>query len=130
MLFADIGSGDLFLGLLEFFFLFILIMILFQIIGDLFRDHSMSGGMKAIWIIFLILLPPLTMLVYLVARGSGMQERALEQRQAMQEQMAKYAQSTVAGADPATQIANAKALLDAGTISNEEFEQLKQKALA
>ena len=128
MVLADIGSGDLFWSILEFFFLFILIMILFQVIGDLFRDHSMSGGVKALWIIFLIVLPPLAILVYLIARGPGMQKRALEQAQAMQTQFNQSVQA--AAADPAAQIANAKALLDAGTISAEEFEQLKQKALA
>ncbi len=129
MVLADIGSGDLFWSILEFFFLFILIMILFQVIGDLFRDHSMSGGVKAIWIIFLIVLPPFAILVYLIARGPGMQQRAIEQQQAMQARLAEYAVSA-GGADPAAQIANAKALLDAGTISAAEFEQLKQKALA
>jgi hypothetical protein len=129
MLLADIGSGDLFLGILEFFFLFILIMILFQVIGDLFRDHSMSGGVKALWIIFIIVLPPLAVLVYLIARGSGMQKRAIEQQQAMQAQFAQSVQAAAGGDDPTAQIANAKALLDAGTISAEEFAQLKQKAL-
>jgi hypothetical protein len=130
MLFAEIGSGDLFLGILEFFFLFILIMILFQVIGDLFRDHEMSGGAKAVWLIFLIVLPPLAMLVYLIARGPGMQKRAVEQGQAMEVQFAQYAKSVAGNGDPATQIADAKALLDAGTISTQEFEQLKQKAIA
>jgi len=128
MVLADIGSGDLFWSILEFFFLFILIMILFQVIGDLFRDHSMSGGAKAAWIVFLIVLPPLAILVYLIARGPGMQQRALDQAQAMQAQFNQSVQA--ATADPAAQIANAKALLDAGTISAEEFEQLKQKALS
>ena len=128
MVLADIGSGDLFWSILEFFFQFILIMILFQVIGDLFRDHSMSGGAKAAWIVFLIVLPPLAILVYLIARGPGMQQRALDQAQAMQAQFNQSVQA--ATADPAAQIANAKALLDAGTISAEEFEQLKQKALS
>lgn len=130
MVLAELGSGDLFLGILEFFFLFLLLIILFQIIGDLFRDHSVSGGVKAIWIIFLVLLPPITMLVYLIARGSGMQKRALEARQAAQAQLAQYVQTTAGTASPADQIANAKALLDAGTITDDEFAQLKQKALA
>ncbi len=130
MVLADVGSGDLFWSILEFFFLFILIMILFQVIGDLFRDHSMSGGVKALWIIFLILLPPLAILVYLIARGPGMQERALDQQKALQAQFNQSIQSAAGTSTPAEQIANAKALLDAGTITPEEFAQLKQKALA
>ena len=90
MLFAELGSGDLFWGILEFFFLFIMIMILFQILGDLFRDHSLSGGVKAVWIVFLILLPPLTMLIYLITRGGGMAQRALEQQKAVQAQFNDY----------------------------------------
>jgi ABC-type multidrug transport system fused ATPase/permease subunit len=133
MVLAEIGSGDLFWSLLEFFFLFILIMILFQVIGDLFRDSSMSGGVKALWIVFLVLLPPLAILVYLITRGSGMQQRAIEQRQAFQAQMAEYVQTTAGpagGSTPVEQIASAKALLDAGTISAAEFDALKAKALA
>jgi hypothetical protein len=130
MLLAEIGSGDLFLGILQFFFLFILLVILFQVIADLFRDHTLSGWAKAVWVFFLIVLPPLTILVYLIARGSGMQKRAIEQRQAMEAQMADYVKTTAGGVDPATQIANAKALHDAGTITDAEFEQLKAKALA
>jgi ABC-type multidrug transport system fused ATPase/permease subunit len=130
MLLAEIGSGDLFLGILQFFFLFILLVILFQVIADLFRDHTLSGWAKAVWVFFLIILPPLTILVYLIARGSGMQKRAIEQRQAMEAQMADYVKTTASGVDPATQIANAKALHDAGTITDAEFEQLKAKALA
>ena len=125
---SDLGSGELFWFMLEFFLLFILILILFQVIGDLFRDHTMSGGVKALWIIFLVLLPPLAIIVYLIARGPGMQKRALEQQQAIE---AQFNQSVKAAtADPAGQIADAKALLDSGAISAEEFQQLKQKALS
>ncbi len=130
MLFAELGSGDLFWGILEFFFLFIMIMILFQILGDLFRDHSLSGGVKAVWIVFLILLPPLTMLIYLITRGGGMAQRALEQQKAVQAQFNDYVNEKAASLSPADQIAQAKALLDAGTISADEFEKLKAKALA
>jgi hypothetical protein len=130
MLLADIGSGDLFWGIVEFFFLFILIMIVFQVIGDLFRDHSMSGGVKALWVVFLIVLPPVAILVYLIARGPGMQQRAIERQDAVNAQLAQYAQRSIVATDPAEQIANAKALLDGGTINADEFDQLKQKALA
>jgi len=130
MLLAAIGSRDLFLSIIEFFFLMIMIMIVFQVIGDLFRDHEMSGGLKAVWVIFLIVLPPLAVLVYLIARGPGMQQRALDQQKALDAQFATYARS-VAGTDtPTDQIAKGKELLDAGAISAAEFDQLKQKAMS
>lgn len=102
---------------------------LFAVITDLFRDHELSGWWKALWILFLIFVPFLTTLVYLIARGRGMAERS--QRNARQAQSATddYIR-TVAGASPSDEIAKAKALLDAGTISQEEYESLKRKALA
>jgi len=130
MLFAEIGSGDLFWSILEFFFLFILIMILFQILGDLFRDHTISGGVKALWVVALILIPPFSMLVYLITRGGGMAQRAIEQQKAVQSQFNDYVEESAAKRAPADQIAQAKALLDAGTITADEFDKLKAKALA
>src|SRR4051794_12218883 len=101
MLFAELGSGDLFWGILEFFFLFILIMILFQIFGDLFRDRSLPGGFKAVWFVALIFSPPITMLIYLIVRGGGMAERAIEQQKAMQAQFNDYVQETASALSPA-----------------------------
>ncbi|MFN8125998.1 MAG: SHOCT domain-containing protein [Candidatus Nanopelagicales bacterium] len=120
--------GSLFLTTLWIFLLFAFILVLFYIFSDIFRDHTMSGWAKAIWIIFLILLPPLTSLVYLIARGKGMQERALEQAQQAQKAQAEYIQQ-VAGTDPADQIAKAKQLLDQGVIDQGEYDHLKAKAL-
>ncbi len=106
------------------------LMILFSIIGDLFRDHQTSGWIKAVWIIFLIIFPLLTALVYLIARGSGMAERSMKQAQAMADSQQKYIQQVAGTTSPAEHIAQAKALLDAGTITPEEFASLKAKALA
>jgi uncharacterized membrane protein len=102
---------------------------LFAIISDLFRDHKLNGWWKAVWIIFLIFVPFLTALVYLIARGPGMAERS--QREARQVQTAtdQYIR-TVAQASPADEIAKAKQLLDAGTITPEEFAHLKSRALS
>ncbi len=104
---------------------------LFAIIGDLFRDHKLNGWWKALWIIFLVFVPFLTALVYLIARGSGMAERS--QREARQVQAAtdSYIQQ-VAGSpsSPADEIAKAKALLDAGTITQAEFDHIKSRALS
>lgn len=101
---------------------------LFAIIGDLFRDRELNGWWKAVWIVFLIFVPFLTALVYLIARGAGMAERS--QRQARQTQAAtdEYIRS-VAAASPADEIAKAKTLLDAGTISPQDFEAIKARVL-
>jgi hypothetical protein len=102
---------------------------LFAVVGDLFRDHKLNGWFKAIWIIFLIFVPFLTVLVYLIARGRGMGERS--QREVKQSQAAadSYIRS-VAATSPADEIAKAKALLDSGTITQAEFDAIKKKALA
>jgi hypothetical protein len=124
-----VGFWDFFWLLIWSFFFVMYLMVLFQIIGDLFRDPEVGGFAKAVWIIGLIVLPFLVALIYLIARGRGMAERqsnAVRQAQAETDQYIK----SVAGASPADQIASAKTLLDDGAISQTEFEQLKAKALA
>jgi hypothetical protein len=101
---------------------------LFAIIGDLFRDRKLNGWWKALWIIFLIFLPFLTALVYLIARGRGMAERQARDVQQAQSQADDYIR-TVASASPADDIAKAKQLLDQGVITAGEFDALKAKAL-
>jgi hypothetical protein len=105
------------------------ILILFQIVIDLFRDNELGGGFKALWIIGLIFVPLLTALVYIVARGRGMAERQRATLQRAKSDTEAYIKG-VAGKSPADQIADAKALLDAGTINADEFAKLKAKALA
>ena len=108
-------------------FLFVsYLFVLFAIISDLFRDHKLNGWFKAIWIIFLVFAPFLTALVYVIARGKGMAERTGSQRGGVPE---SDDYRPAASASPAQDIAQAKALLDAGTISQGEFEALKSKAL-
>lgn len=102
---------------------------LFAIIGDLFRDHTLNGWWKAVWIVFLIFVPFLTTLVYLIARGEGMARRSQKEATQVRNAQEDYIR-TVAGTSPAEEIAKAKALLDAGTISAEEYEKLKAKALS
>jgi hypothetical protein len=102
---------------------------LFAIIGDLFRDHKLNGWWKALWIIFLIFVPFLTALVYLIARGRGMAERGQKEVQQVQKAQDDYIKS-VAGTSPSEEIAKAKALLDAGTITPAEYESIKAKALS
>lgn len=105
------------------------LMILFNILTDLFwRDHKTSGWAKAIWVVFLILLPYLTALAYLIARGNGMALRGREAMMAAQQDTESYIRQA-AGRSPAQEITDAKALLESGTISQQEFESLKTKAL-
>ena len=106
------------------------LMILFNILADLFwRDHKTSGLVKAIWVIFLIAIPYLTALVYLIVRGKGMAERARDQAVQAKAQTDEYIKQA-AGRSPAQEIADAKVLLEAGTITPAEFEALKARALA
>ena len=116
-------------------FLFIAyLMIFFRIITDLFSDHEVSGVVKAIWIIALIFVPFLTALIYLITRGKGMAERQMGRMREMQDQQAAYIRDVAGksggGKSAADSIADAKALLDNGTITAAEFDKLKAKALA
>jgi hypothetical protein len=122
---------DFFWFIISFFLLMAYLVVLFQILTDLFRDRSTSGVMKAVWVFFLIILPLITSLVYLITRGQGMAERnlaAVKQAQASQEEYIRSVSG--GGASPADEIHRAKALLDSGAISQAEFDALKAKALA
>jgi hypothetical protein len=121
---------DFFWSLIVIFAFVAYLMILFNILSDLFwRDHKTSGIVKAIWVLFLILLPYLTALVYLVVRGKGMTLRAREAAESARQQTTDYIKQA-AGRSPAQEIADAKALHDAGTITQAEFDALKVKALS
>jgi Short C-terminal domain/Phospholipase_D-nuclease N-terminal len=132
MVVADVSFGDIFWSILWFFFLVIWIMLLFQIFGDLFRDHSLSGGAKTLWVLFLVFVPFLAVFVYLIVRGPSMAERAAGQRQRAQQEFDGYVRDVAGsgGATPTEQIAKAKELLDAGAIDQSEFDRLKAKALS
>jgi hypothetical protein len=105
------------------------LLVLFQILTDLFwRDHTTSGWLKAVWVFFLLVFPWLTAIVYLIARGKGMTERAREAAEAAKKQTDDYIKQA-AGRSPAQEIADAKALLESGTIAQTEFDSLKAKAL-
>ncbi|MFF2632312.1 SHOCT domain-containing protein [Microbacterium sp. NPDC058021] len=113
------------------FVFFAYLMALFSIIGDLFRDHKLSGWWKAVWIFFLIFFPIITALIYLIARGSGMAERSAQAARQFREQQDAYIKTVAgSGASPTEEIAKAKQLLDDGTITQAEYEALKAKALA
>jgi predicted PurR-regulated permease PerM len=134
MIVADVSFIDIFWSMLWFFFLFIWIMILVHILSDLFRDHTLSGATKTLWVLFLVFLPFLAVLIYLFTRGQGMAERAAARQQQAQDQFEGYVRTVATTGDatttPTEQIAQAKQLLDAGTIDQAEFDRLKAKALA
>ena len=127
---ADFTLGDALLTVLEIFVFVVYFWILITIFGDLFRDHQMSGWGKAGWIIVLFFVPFLGMLVYLIARGEGMRERAVKEQADMQRHMDEYVRETAGGASPADELAKLSDLKDKGAISNEEFERAKAKLLA
>ncbi len=104
------------------------LMVVFQIVGDLFRDSDLGGGSKAIWILGLIFLPFFTAIVYIIARGRGMAERQRDALKRAKSETDSYIRG-VAGKSPAEQIAEAKALLDSGTISADEYAKLKARAI-
>jgi hypothetical protein len=113
----------------ELFFFFAYLIILFQIIGDLFRDKATGGGVKAVWVLLLLFFPLLGAILYLLIRGRGMTERTVESVQEHRAATDDYIR-TVAGSSPAQEIAQAQTLLQSGAITPEEFAQLKAHALA
>jgi fatty acid desaturase len=108
---------------------FAYLMVLFSVIGDIFRNRETSGFTKALWILLLIVVPFITLIVYLITHGSGMAERSSRQSEAIQAQQEAYVKNLAGTNSPADQIAQAKKLLDSGAISQPEYDSLKAKAL-
>jgi hypothetical protein len=121
---------EAFWTILVFFAFFVWLWLLFTVFADLFRRTDVSGWTKVAWIIFVIIVPYLGVFVYLIAEHSGMTERSMQQQEAVKTQMDTYVRSVAGQTDPSEQIAKAKGLLDQGTISQAEFDQIKQRALA
>ena len=125
------GTGQVFLEMLYFFFFIIWIWLLIIVFADIFRSHDMGGLAKAIWVIFVIILPFLGVFVYLIARGHKMSEHA---QQAAQAQNAAFTQAVQQAAgttgSTADELARLAALKANGTITDAEFEQAKAKALS
>ncbi|BDU11534.1 membrane protein [Aurantimicrobium sp. INA4] len=111
------------------FLLIAYIMIFFSIITDLFRDHTIGGGAKALWVIFLIAAPFIAALIYLIARGNGMAQRQQAAVAAAKKETDDYIKQ-VAGTSHADEIAKAQALKDSGAITAAEFATLKKNILA
>jgi phospholipase D-like protein len=130
MLVADFTFGQALLTVLEIFLFAAWLMILFMIIGDLFRDHQLSGWAKAAWVVFLIFVPFLAALIYLIARGDGMRERALHQQQEAQKQLDAYVRQTASGGSAADELTKLAKLHDDKKISDKEFEKAKAKIVS
>jgi hypothetical protein len=122
--------GQAFWLVVEIFFFVAYLVILFHIFGDLFRDKSIGGFAKAMWVLFLIILPWLGALIYLIARGNGMAERAQAAYAQQRAATDQYIRDTVSASSPADEISKAQQLLSTGAITPEEFANIKAKALA
>jgi hypothetical protein len=116
--------------LLVFFAWVIWFWLLISVFGDLFRRHDIGGWAKTGWFVLVIVLPYLGVFIYLIAEHQGIADRTAGEVQTSKQEFDQYVRSVASESDPATQIASAKKLLDDGTISQAEFDQLKQKALA
>ena len=125
---ADYPLANIIWTMLVFFGFVIWIWTLFMVFADLFSRHDVGGWGKAGWTLFVIVLPLLGVLVYLIAEGKGMAQRRAKDIETSQAQFDQHIRSVAGG--PSGEISQAKALLDSGAITPQEFEQLKAKALA
>ena len=129
MLFAY-TFGQVMWSMFVFFVWILFFWLLFTVFADLFSRHDISGWAKTGWTILVIVLPFLGIFIYLIAEGRGMGERNMKKAQSQQAQMDAYVRSVASSDSTTDQIAKGKELLDAGTITQAEFDQLKAKALA
>ncbi len=127
---AEVNFGEFLLLVFEFFLLFAWIWILIAVISDLFRDHELSGVAKAVWVFFLVFLPFLGVLIYLIVRGDGMRNRTLKAQTDTKKEFDSYVREQAEAASPADELHKLAALKDKGALSTEEFEQAKAKLLA
>jgi hypothetical protein len=125
---ADYPFLDVFWTIIIFFFWVIWIWIVIQVLVDVFRRHDIGGFAKALWVIFVVIVPWLGVLIYLIVEHDGMRERSVKQAQAQKEQFDQYVREAAGGS--ADEIAKAKQLLDQGAITQDEFNALKAKALS
>jgi hypothetical protein len=130
MLAANYPFLDVMWSIFIFFAWVIWIWFLITILADIFRRHDLSGWGKAGWTVFVIFVPFLAALIYLISQGSAMAQRNVEQAQAAQSQADDYIRSVAATTDPSEQIKRGKELLDSGAITPDEYAALKAKALA
>ena len=127
---ADYPFMDVLWSMIIFFFWVIWIWIVITVLIDVFRRHDIGGFAKALWVIFVVILPWLGVLVYLIVEHDGMRDRSVQQAQAQRAQFDDYVRDAAGSGGSAAEIAKAKELLDSGAITQEEFAALKAKALA
>jgi Phospholipase_D-nuclease N-terminal/Short C-terminal domain len=127
---ADYPFLDVLWTLLVFFLWVAWFVLLFRIVGDVFRRRDIGGGKKTIWLIFILFIPFIGVFAYLIANADDMARRNVEGMQAAQSEFDDYVKSVAASGGPAAEIESAKKLLDSGAISQAEFEAIKAKALA
>jgi type VI protein secretion system component VasK len=127
---AEWGTGQVFWSMLWFFLWFIWLWILIMVLADIFRSHDLSGWSKALWVIFVVILPYLGVFVYLIARGHKMHEHAAQNAQAQDAAFRQYVQETAGTSSSADELAKLADLRAKGVIDDAEFERLKAKALA
>jgi len=128
---SDWHVGEVFLSMLWFVLFFIWIWLLISVFIDIFRSHDLSGWAKALWVLFIIVLPYLGILIYLIARGGKMHERAVRSAQQSQEEFKAYVQQAAGTSGSlADELERLASLRDRGVITQEEFDQAKAKAMA
>ena len=127
---ADYPFLDVFWTIVVFFIWVAWFMLLFRVIGDIFTRHDIGGGAKVLWLIFVIVVPFLGVFVYLIANTAAMNERSVERASAQQEQFDEYVRTTAGSGGAAAEIEKANQLLQSGAITDDEFNAIKQKALA
>lgn len=130
MALADVSFGESLLVVFEFFLLFAWIWILISIIADLFRDHQLSGVAKAVWVFFLVFLPFLGVLLYLIVRGDGMRDRTIKEQADAKQHFDNYVREQAQAGSPAEELHKLSELKDKGALSSEEFERAKAKLLS
>ena len=126
---ADVSFGELLLMVFEIFLFVVWIWILFTIITDLFRDHEMSGWLKALWLVVLVFIPYLTALIYLIVYGSDMRERQLRAQAEAKHEAEQYIRAA-AHTSPADELHKLHDLVDKGALTQAEYDTAKQKLLA
>ena len=129
MVLAEFGTGQFFWSLIWLTVFFIWIWLLFIVFGDIFRSKDLSGVAKALWVIFVIIVPYLGVFIYVIARGGKMQEHAMQRAQAQDQAMRQYVQNVAPAGGSADEIQKLADLRAAGTITEEEFQAAKAKAL-
>lgn len=129
LLASDFGTGQVFWSILWFFLFFMWIMLVFNVIGDVFRSNDLSGGSKAIWSIVIIFMPYLGVFIYLIARGDKMGQHAVDAAKAQDQAMQSYIRNAAGGTSTADQLQSLADLHTAGKLSDDEYATAKGKVI-